>query len=189
MTVHVECLCPLTPGGEVRHPTGDNIELKVPLDFRSAATMQHSINVLRLTRGDDVQLPIEEILGVLTESYLRFGIRSWTLVDPAGKPIPVTPTTVDMYLMPNLTAAALVGDEADAVFSEVILLPLVKRASTSSPDTPTTDSTSAPTGSPIEAPTPLRPSSTSTIPTDDIDTTSPSPDGDSSSSRSSESVA
>ena len=188
MSVHVDCLCPLTPEGKTRHDTGDTIELKVPLDFRSAATMQHAVNVLRITSGDDA-LETEQILGVLTEAYLRYGIRSWTLVDTAGEPIPVSPTNVDAYLMADLTAAAIVGDAADSAFSEVILLPLLARASTSSVDTQTTESTSLPTGSPTVDPTPLRPSSITTSQMDDTATTSSSLDGVSNLSPSSVSVA
>jgi hypothetical protein len=183
-----ECLCPPLREGGVRHPKGDSVLLKDPLDFRTAATIQHAISVLRL---EEREPHAEEILARLTEAYVRYGITAWTLLDPDGKPIPVTPATVDQFVLSNIPAASVIGDEADEMYSRTILLPLVKRASASSPSTPTPDETSATTSSPEnpEPPTPLRRSSTTTTPTDDTVRTSPRRGGGSKSSRSSESVA
>jgi len=185
--IRVDCLCPPS-GGAPRHPDGDTITLREKLDFRTAATIQHAISVLRL---EEREPQVEEVLARLTEAYVRYGIASWSLVDEAGAPIPVSPQAVDAYLFSNLTAAMIVGDEADERFSGAILLPLLQRASTSSPATPTTDETSPPTGSPESPapPTPLRPSSTTTTPTDGTATTSRRRAGASRSSPSSASVA
>lgn len=185
-----KCLCPPTAAGEARHPDGDSITLFERLPFRRVATIQHTITSLRMNAGDgDVE--VEEILAALTEGYLKWGIEAWTLVNENGEPMAITAATVERYLLVDLEAASVVGDIADERFSGVVLFPLLKRASSSSPATPTPGSTSAPTGSPESPaePTPLRPSSTTPIPTDDTGTTSSSPDGDSSSSPRSESVA
>jgi len=182
----IDCICPPL-AGETRHPEGDTVTLRPKLDFRTAATIQHSVSVLRL---EEQEPAVEEVLARLTEAYVRYGVESWTIVDAEGKPVPVTPSNVEAVLFADLTAAMVVGEEADEMYSGAILLPLLKRASTSSPGTPTTDETSLPTGSqetPAE-PTPLRPSSTSTTQTDDTGPTSYSPDGDSKSSLSMASV-
>jgi hypothetical protein len=178
--VKIDCICPPL-AGETRHPEGDTVTLRPVLDFRTAATIQHAVSVLRL---EEQEPNVEEVLARLTEAYVRYGVESWTIVDADGKAVPVTPSNVEAILFADLTAAMIVGEEADELYSGAILLPLLKRASTFSPDTQTTDETSQPTGSqetPAE-PTPLRPSSTSTTQTDDTVTTSSLPDGDSRSS-------
>ncbi len=176
----IDCICP-PQAGETRHPEGDTVTLRPKLDFVTAATIQHTISVVRL---EDRQVDIEEVLGRLTQAYVKYGVQSWTVVDAEGKPVPVNPGTVEDVLFPNLTAAMIVGDEADELYSGAILLPLLQRASTSSPDTSMPDETSPPTSSQEnpEPPTPLRRSSTGTTQTDGTETTSSSPDGDSSSS-------
>lgn len=188
----IECICPPVDGGQ-RHPEGDVVTFKVPMDYPTAAKVQHAISVLRMERDPDEQgeIETEEFLAKLTEAYMRFGIVEWTLVDAAGKAIPVTPANVERYLFSDITAAMVVGDEADGLYSRAILAPLLKRASNSSPATLTPDSTSQPTGSQPtpDEPMPSKPSSTSTTPTDDTETTSESPGIGSSSSPSLVSVA
>lgn len=178
---NIDCICPALPDGSTRHPEGDTVSLRPKLDFRTAATIQHAISVLRL---EEQEPAVEEVLARLTEAYVRYGIESWTVVDRDGKPVPVTPSNVEALLFADLASAMVVGEEADELYSGAILIPLLKRASTSSSDTPTPDETSPPTGSPEtpEPQTPSSPSSTSTIQTDDTEMTSSSPDGASSSS-------
>jgi hypothetical protein len=184
---NIDCVCPPL-AGETRHPDGDVVTLRPTLDFRTAATIQHAVSVLRLEEQDPT---VEEILARLTEAYVKYGVVSWTIVDASGEPVPVTPTTVETVLFANIAAAMVVGEEADELYSGTILLPLLKRASNSSAATPTPDSTSQPTGSP-ETPTestPSKPSSITTIRTAGTAETSESPESDFNSSRSSESVA
>lgn len=164
----VKCLCPRN-GAEVRHPAGDTILLKEKLDFHTALTMRKSIVMLR-AGNDDVTN--EEILATLDESYLRYGITSWTLVDEKGKPIPVKGSTIEQYLLSDIDAAMDVAEEANDKYSSVVLLPLLRGASTSSPDMPTDDSTSATNGSSPKPPKPSKPSSTTTSRTDSTETTS-----------------
>ncbi len=188
----IDCICPPGPGGEVRHAAGDTVTLRETLDFRTASTIQHAISVLRMDRaGDDEETTSEEILARLTEAYIKYGVVAWTVEDAAGAPVPVNPTNVERILLADITAAMIVGEDADELYSGAILRPLLQRASMSSADTPTPDSMSAPTGSAdmTAPPTPLRPSSTTTTPTDDTGTTSSSLGGDYSSSPTSESVA
>ena len=73
-------------------------------------------------------------------------------------------------------------DEADNLYAEQVLLPLVRRAQTSSPPSPTEPSTSAETGLEETPRKPSRRSSTSTTRTNGITTTTSPPAGDSSTS-------
>jgi hypothetical protein len=166
--VNVSCLCP-RKGAEVRHPAGDTINLKERLDFRTALTMRKSVVLLKTINEE---ASTEEILAVLTESYLLYGVESWSLVDAKDQPIPVNATTVGQYLLADLEAADAVADEAEDRYSAVVLLPLLKGALTSSPPTPTSDSTSATNGSSPEPPKPSKRSSTITSLTDSTETTS-----------------
>ena len=179
--VAIPCICP--PDGS-RHPDGDEVTLRPKLDYRHVAAIENSVAMLRIERGNDDMVDIDEVMGLFDEGYLRYGVVAWTLEGPDG-PIPATPKNVERYLLPNITACMLVGQEAQEAYQGDLLVPLAVRASRSSADTPTTDSTSPPTGSSEEEtdpPTPLKPSSITTIQTDDTATTGTSPDGDSRSS-------
>jgi hypothetical protein len=181
----VPCLCPPTAEG-VRHPEGDTVTLRDPLDFRTAVTMQKAVTILF---SDQPGASPEQVLGVLSEAYVVHGVASWSVVDGKGKPVPVNPATVAATLLPHVAAAMAVADEADPLYAKAVLVPLLAKASNSSPGTPTSESTSPATGSPPAPLKPLRPSSTSTTPTADTATTSRSRAGGSSSSPSSASAA
>jgi hypothetical protein len=178
--VNVECLCPPTPAGETRHPDGDTIELHERLDFRSALTARNTIVMLNQEAAET-----PEIMAALTETYLLLGIASWSVVDAKGKAVEPNKATIREYLLSRPDTAMAVGDAADALYSDAVLLPLVARVSNSSPGTPTNGSTSRTNGSAPKRPKRSKPSSTSTTPTGVIVTTSSPPDGVSSSSQSS----
>jgi hypothetical protein len=179
----VPCLC---PPDQTRHPDGDTVTLRQKLDFVTATTMQKAVGLLV---NDEPGVPSERLLAVLAEQYVLYGVETWTVRDAKGKPVPVTPAAVREYLLSNLEAAMTVADEADSLYAKVVLTPLLRKASSSSPPTQTSDSTSQPTGSPPEPMRRSRRSSTSTSQTDATATTSSSRDGDSSSSRNSASAA
>ncbi len=165
----IDCVCPSRPDGSARHPDGDTVTLRPKLDFRSALHARNTVILLRQEGVEDVA----EILASLTEVYLRVGIESWTLVDAKGKAVPVSRDAVRDLMTDHPEAAMTIGDEADELYSEAVISPLVARASTSSPPTPTKDSTSVTNGS---SPTPRKrskPSSTITTRTDGTGTTSP----------------
>jgi hypothetical protein len=183
--MNVPCLCPPKDDG-VRHPDGDEVTLRPKLDFHAAVTIRNSIAVLS---SEDEQASIAEILAVLTENYLLFGVESWSLVDAKGKPVPVSRPAIREHLLSNPDVAMTVGDAADALYAESVMLPLLARAQRSSPPTPTDASTSRTTGRSTTRPKPSKPSSISTIPTAAIEATSVSLDGVSSSSQSSTSAA
>ena len=170
-------------------PGGDNVTLRPTLGFRESASIRNEVILLRQA---DEDVSAGDILAVLTEGYLLHGIESWTgarFTDADGEPIPVTKRNIRDLILVDLEVASIIGDEADNLYAEAVMLPLLRMASSSSPTTPTESSTSAPTDSPSSPPKRSKPSSISTIPTGDTATTSSSPDGVSSSSQSSTSAA
>lgn len=179
---HIDCICPPTAGGETRHPDGDTVTLREHLDFRQALTAR---NAFLVAKAEDEAISTAEVLAVLTETYLMVGIELWTLTDARNKPVPVSKDAIRAMLLARPAAAMVVGDEADALYSEAVISPLLARASSSSPTTPTPVSTSATNGSSPTARKPRKRSSTSTTRTAGIVSISPSPDGDSSSLQSS----
>ena len=174
MTVKIECVCPLTAAGSPRHPDGDRVELRDKLDFRSALTAR---NAIVLAKQDDPGVTSAEILAILTEHYLCQGITSWTLVDAKGKHIEADRANIRKFIEENPEAAMEVGDEADSLYSEAVILPLVARAQKSSPPTRTDGSTSPTIGSEQKRPKPSKPSLTSTTRTAGTVRTSQSPAG------------
>ncbi len=184
--VQIACPCP-AKDGEPRHDS-DEVTLRERLGFVEASSIRNGIAIRRAEHGED-EMETGEILAVLTEGYILYGVSAWTLEDEQGKPLPVTRANVRAYILDRWDIASVLADAADEAYSEAVMLPLLAQASTSSPPSPTPASTSAnpPSGTP--APKPSKRSSISTIPTVGTVTTSESPDGDSRSSRSSTSAA
>lgn len=184
MDVPIPCVCPPVEGRS-RHEAGDTVTIRDRLDFKSASAIRSS---LAFGTSDDQAARTLELLALLTESYVMFGVESWTLVDEGG-PVPVSHAAIRRFLLDgNVEAASLVAEVADQAYSDVVLLPLVNRASTSSPRTPTNGSTYRRTDSSRKRRTPSSRSSTRITPMGATGTTSGSPVGDSSSSPKPESV-
>ena len=181
MKVEIPCLCQ----GR-KHDKGDTVVLRDRLDFRTSIAIRNTVAVLYAEEPD---ADIADVMAVLTDSYLTRGIESWTIRDKDGKPIPVSRANIREVLMANQEVAEAVGDVADDLYGPVVMLPLLRKASGSSPATPTDDSTSPTTGSSTTPPKRSKRSSTSTSLTVVTEATSPSLGGDSSLSPSSESAA
>lgn len=164
MDVIVPCICP----GK-QHET-DTITLREHLDFRSAVALRNAAVVARL----DPELDNVDILAVLTEGYIVYGIESWTLCDDEGRPLAVSRDAIRSLLLPHVLEAAMVGDAADQLYAMAVVIPLLTAASDSSPATPTEPSTSATNDGQLTSPKPSRRSSTTTIPTGDTEVTSQS---------------
>jgi hypothetical protein len=177
--VTINCLCPANARGEVRHPDGDTVVLRERLDFRSALTARNTIVLLKT---EDPNVSAAEVLAALTEVYLLLGVESWSIVDAKNHPVEVSKATIREHLLSNPDVAMVVGDAADELYSEAVILPLVARAQSSSPRMRTGGSTSVTKRSSATRPKRSKPSSITTIPTAATVTTSASPDGDSSSS-------
>lgn len=187
MNVTIGCRCASAPHEH------DTVTLRETLSPRDAMAISKDISVLRL---DDPEASVGDILAVLTEGYILRGVEAWSLIDEAGEPLPVTKTAIRDRILSDLETASTVGDVADELYAEAVMLPLLRMASTSSSATPTAPSTSAPTAttSPVadsgsSGPRRSKPSSISTTPTDVTATMSSSPGGDSSFSPTSASAA
>jgi len=181
----IRCICPPKADGTPRHDH-DTITLKDRMDFRSSIAIR---NALALEAGEGGDIDMADILAVVTERCIRYGITAWTLVDGHGKPIPVSQQAITDLILSDIELATTVADVADEMYREAVLLPLLKEGSTSSPGTPTTASTSPKTPSSTRRRTRSSRSSTTSIPTDGIETTSLSLVGESSLSPNSESAA
>ena len=185
MEVTIPCPCP-QKDGEPRHES-DTVTLFDKLDFHRATTITKAIQFIE---SDDERTRSAEILATLSEFYVLMGVERWTLRDASNKPVEVTQTAIRANVLERGDIAALVVEAADGLYNEAVLLPLVARASNSSPPSPTESPTSARrAGSPPKNPRPSKPSSISTIPTDGTETTSGPLAGDSSFSQNSETAA
>lgn len=185
--VTTACPCPPLADGEPRHES-DEVTLRERLGFVEASAVRNGIS-LRRAELELEELETAEILAVLTEGYVLYGIAKWTFEDADGKPVPVNRANIRRLVLERWEVASVVADAADERYAEAVMLPLLATASTSSRPSPTGASTSAnpPSGTP--APKPSKRSSISTIPTADTATTTSSPDGDSRSLPSSSSAA
>jgi hypothetical protein len=159
--MEIPCLCPPKKDGTPRHEK-DTVTFKETLDFKTRTIARKTIGLLGMQEGGS---PMAEVLATLTEFYLLYCIESWSLVDEKGKPVPVSKEAIRERVLSNDEVASQLGDEADALYSEAVLLPLVMGASRSSPPTPTNGSTSPTNGSGRKHRKPSRPSSTSITPT------------------------
>jgi len=189
MNVSIPCVCPTLDGG-VRHPDGDTVTLRDKLAFRAVEAIRQEVSIFAL---QEPEATTADSLAIFAEGYVLHGIESWTLQQdgPKGRAelIEVNRGNIRQLILDDLMVADAVSTAADALYAEAVLLPLLARASQSSPSTPTGKSTSAsrPTGT--RRPRRSRPSSITTIPTGDTETTSAPLDGVSNSSPNSASAA
>jgi len=170
----IRCVCPPKADGQPRHANGDTVTFRERLPFRDALAAR---NTVILIKQDDPEADAASILAALTEVYLLVGIESWTLTDGKGKPVPVSRQAVRDMMAEHVDEAMTLGDEADALYSEAVIVPLVNRAATYSQPTQTSASTSRTNGSrpaPRKRP---KPSSITTIPTAGTERMSASPGG------------
>jgi hypothetical protein len=184
----IRCICPPKANGDPRHES-DTIELREKMDFRSSIAIRNALALESGQVGDDGQLDMADVLAILTERFVLYGIQSWTIVDAKGKPVDVSHQTIRELILTDIDVATDIGDEADARYREAVMLPLIRRGSTSSPDSPIAESTSAPKPQSTKPRTRSSRSSITSIPTADIATTSSSLAGGSSLSPKSESAA
>lgn len=102
----------------------------------------------------------------LAESYLLEGIAEWNLVGADG-PLPVTPDLIRSQLFTNYGRAEAAADKADDLYRPAVLDPLLQRALSSLPATPTSESTSATNGHGPKRSKASKPSSIESIPMED----------------------
>jgi hypothetical protein len=191
MDVPIRCICP-PKGDEVRHLDGDTITFRDRLDFHAAATIRKSVGLLYGEYDGEPAKRIlpGEVLALLTEHYVLFGVESWTLVDEKGKAVEPTRSEINSRLLDTHQDVTLdISNEVDILYAEQVMLPLLQLASKSSPTSPTGNSTSPTRASTRPPRKPSKRSSITTIPTGATVTTSSKLDGDSNSSQSSTSAA
>ena len=181
----IRCVCPPKANGEPRHDH-DTVTLKERMDFRSSIAIR---NALALEAADGGELDMADILAILTERFVRYGIEAWSIVDDKGKPVPVSQESIGRLILTDIELATDIGDEADERYREAVMLPLIQRGQRFSPSSPTTAPTSAPTTRSNGPRKRSSRSSITSIPTDVTVTTSDLHDGDFSSSPKNESAA
>lgn len=169
--VTTACPCPGTP-----HANGDTVYLRARLGLAAGIAVQRLIIESNQPRPD-----VAEITGLLAEAYLLHGVESWTFTDEQGEAVAVNPVTIRSILLADFSLASPVADAADDLYMAPVILPLVNRAQTSSPSTPTNGSTSRRRSGTSKRPKPSKPSSTTTTPTASTVETSPALAGVSSS--------
>ena len=158
----------------------ETVVLRDRLDFLQATTITKAV---ALIDNDDPATRAPRVLATLSEFYVLMGVESWTLKDDRGRPLEVTSRAIRENLLTRPDVGVLV-EAADELYQEQILLPLLARASSSSPRSPINGSTSRTPRGAKRPRKPSKPSSITTIPTDDTAETSSSPDGAYSSSQS-----
>lgn len=159
----IRCVCPPKATGEPRHAS-DRVKLRDKLDLPRLLIANKTVVVLK---AEDPYATTADVLAALSEVYLYIGIEAWTLVDAKGKPLEVTKDNIRDRIIANPDVAFPIIEEADDLYTEAVVAPLVAKASSSSRDTPTDDSTSPETGSTSNRSRSRR-SSTSTTRTDGI---------------------
>lgn len=172
MDVRIACPCPGTPHD------GDTVTLRDKMDLRTGTALQSLI--IESIRSAENRLDQADIVGILNEGYLLYGISAWTLTDARGRALEPSKENIRTHLLSDFAISAPIAEAADDLYPAAAIDPLVRRASMSSPATPTNDSTSPP---PTTLPQkPSRRSSTTTSPTGATEAIGSSPDGGSSSS-------
>jgi hypothetical protein len=148
------------------------------MDFRSSIAIRNALALE--SGGEDVDMA--DVLAILTERFVIYGIQSWTVVDEKNQPVPVNRQTITELILSDIDLATEIGDVADGRYREATMLPLIRAGSKPSPSMPTSDSTSVATTRSTRRRTRASRSSITAIPTADTAMTSDSPDGDYSSS-------
>jgi hypothetical protein len=175
----IRCICPPKHDGTPRHDH-DTVTLRERMDFRSSIAIR---NALGLEAGPDGSLDMADLLAILTERFVLYGIQAWSVVDEKNQPVPVSRQAVTDLILSDIELATAIGDAADDLYRNAVMLPLLQGGQTSSPSTSTNGSTSARKASSTKRRTRSSPSSITAIPTAVTETTSNAPDGDSSSSQ------
>jgi hypothetical protein len=167
VAVPVACPCPGTP-----HEDGDTVDLRDRLGLAAGTAVQHLVIEANKGRPADALADTAAITGLLSEAYLLHGVESWSFLDADGKPLPVNADTIRSVLLSDFALAYPVAEAADDLYMAAVILPLVPKAKTLSPPTPTRKSTSRPRSITQARRKQSKRYSTSTIQTDDTGTIS-----------------
>jgi hypothetical protein len=127
--IRSRCIC---PGGDIHGPDGEIFTLLARLGFHELALVTKSIRWLKTERP--AARP-SEVLATLSEAYVRYCLKSWTVTGqpskqhPKGESIDITPEAVELLLLGPDTAdiAQAIADRADDQYAVAVLGPLVRR--------------------------------------------------------------
>lgn len=121
-----DCACPGTPHAD----EGDLVYLRPTLSLAGGIAAQQD---LVASNGE-----ANELVRRWLVTYVRYGAKSWNLLDEAGQPVPFD---VDV-LLDDFTLAEPVAEQANDLYSEAVLRPLAMSRSRTSRTGPTAASTS-----------------------------------------------
>ena len=203
MDIHIDCPCAGTP-----HAEGDTVSLKDKLDSVAGLAIKYSVAQKTTEMREAGQISPEGeitdeaiswlLVAFINQRYLIYGVQSWTLVDADGKKLPPTPANLRSFMEDHPAEAMQVGDEADSLYAEAVMLPLLKVAASSSrpgqtngltsPMKPSSTESNGSSHSPKSTRKPSSPSLTESSTTTAIAPTSTSSAGGDSSSASSASA-
>lgn len=104
----------------------DTVRLRATLPLAQGVALQSYLSALSAQMS-----PLEraDLNGKLAEILLLYGVESWTYVDARGQSIPVTEQVIRDKLLADFALATPVADTAADYYSEMIVRPLVERAS------------------------------------------------------------
>lgn len=159
--VPVTCPCPGTP-----HADGDTVYLFPKLGLQGGVLAERQIRDMAGERTPN------EILAVLTETFVLHGIADWTLVDADAKPVEVTEQAKRAIVLSDWGFARMIADKADSLYTAAVLDPLLTRSSNGSRQPSTAASTRPPKRSASKRQKPPQSSSTATSQTGATTTTS-----------------
>ena len=190
MDVHIDCPCAGTP-----HAEGDIVILKDKLDSVAGLAIKYSVAQKTTEMREAGQISPEGeitdeaiswlLVAFINQRYLIYGVQSWTLVDEDGKKLSPTPANLRSFMEDHPAEAMQVGDAADSLYAEAVMLPLLKVAASSSRPGQTNGSISPKNGSSHKTRKRSSPSVTASSPMGVTATTTSSSAGDSNSSESS----
>lgn len=150
ITVRVrDCACP-----DGVHPEGDEVYLLPALSLEGGAAAEYDLLMTQSIEDEDRRT--YAMLAKWTATFVRYGAVGWNLVrlDENGKPEPV-PFDVEI-LVADYSLSRLIAEQANLLYSEAVVRPLLEAASKAQPARPPKPSPRGRTErstSPLPAPT------------------------------------
>ena len=129
---------------------GGTVYLRDRFDFATGQAVRYAIvaKAAELREeygvGDNQELPddaLPDLRAAIAEHEIIRGVESWSF------PQKVTRASVREVIMANDERATVVAEACDGLYAKQVISPLALLGSNSSPDTPTSESTSQPTSS------------------------------------------
>lgn len=131
-----ECRCPGTPGAY--HPTDETYLAPEP-SLRLGLSAQIKIQEATRQNTAGVTFDAEAATLDLFETFIRYGVTGWNLVDGGGMAVPLDIETI----LADMSLGMPTADKASTLYLEKVTAPLVKRLAEISRSGQTADSKSA----------------------------------------------